>query len=283
MSANTIPTNSNLFYAKGWEYDDNYPEWDTEHQKIVAAPKDKWNDMVRLSLAPKFVFDSKATNEPSDDCMDDVYMKRLICVLCRRFVVIPRPSDPKHEFENDGGMPQDGKRYWWRYWDNEGNVWQVNMTKWRGSADEPDNVFRPMMTGQVHSFEDLEDATAEHGYPPGEFEVSDGNVVWMRVPSNMTSSGKEYTDLSAFFDHAFAFIHSGSTRVLLWDANLNKMAQQAGYIDSFEDKFCNNCANPFGVLRCNRCKISYYCNNGTCQREDWPHHKKMCKYFSKPK
>ncbi len=46
-------------------------------------------------------------------------------------------------------------------------------------------------------------------------------------------------------------------------------------------KRCNHCgivnftgSNP--LKRCSSCKSVYYCNNSSCQRNDWPSHKELC-------
>ena len=84
------PPNNELFYAKSWIYDNNFPEWG-EELSVVVAPKSPDDsgmsfDMHRLALAPKYVFETKnVINETKADGMD-IYMKRLICILCRRFL-----------------------------------------------------------------------------------------------------------------------------------------------------------------------------------------------------
>ena len=178
------PPNKELFYAKSWIYDNNFPEWG-EEQTVVVAPKSPDDsgmsfDMHRLALAPKYVFETKnVINETKADGMD-IYMKRLICILCRRFVIMPRPSLSEEEFEiwhEDSGVPNEGARYWWRYWDNEGNVWQVNRTKFTDSVGGKDDFFYSMATGQPHTYKTLEEATIIHGNPPGEFELgNDSNL-----------------------------------------------------------------------------------------------------------
>ena len=241
-----------------------------------------YNDLHPGSLAPKFVFESKAKNESQNDGME-VYIRRLISILCRRFVVISRPSASGSErLEESNGLPQEGTRYWWRYWDNEGNVYQVIMEKFRDSAGTM--RARGRFPLETNTCRDLEEATWSHGMPPGDFEpAGDGNMIWMRINASMTSSGKEYTDLGAFFDHAWSFVHHGTTRVHLWDASLHILSGLAGYDE--EEKLCRNCRNHVErvLLRCSRCKLVYYCNNGSCQREDWHSHKKMCRYFQKNK
>jgi hypothetical protein len=266
---------SSLFFAEGWEVEEDKPEWSTDNRiRIVPSEED---DMIhRGALAPRFVFEASVTNEPRDDDMN-VYMRRLVCVLCKRFVIISRPSaDGSESLAETEGMPREGTRYWWRYWDNEGNVYQVNMEKFRDSAGTLRDSY-----GFRQNYRDLKEATYYHGMPPGDFEPVAG-LAWMRVSGSVNSTGKECTDLSGFLDHAWSFVHHGTTRIPLWDASLKILSRLAGVP---EEKYCHHCANHVEHVlgKCSRCKLVYYCkmNVSFCQREDWPDHKKMCKYFPK--
>ena len=166
------------------------------------------------SLVPKFVFEGNGTSEPGNDDMN-VYMRWLICVLCRRFILIPRPSDPGHEFEDAGGVPREGTRYWWLYWDNQGNDYDVSREKYRVSNSNS-RTWKSLYLIMATRLEYLK------------LKMARESGCWMRIPANITSTGKEYTNRSAFFDHAWEFIHHGSTRVHLWDANLHKMKKPEG-------------------------------------------------------
>jgi hypothetical protein len=264
--------NSALSFAESWECQTGVSEFH-KGNKIIVVPAPE--HMHPGALAPKFVFEADAENEPAADGMS-VYMRRLICILCKRFVIISRPNDDDALVTNEG-MPQDGTRYWWRYWDNQGNVYQVNNEKFRDSAgtmrgDHMYGLPRP-------TYRDLREATSMHGMPPGDFNPPVGEM-WMRIPASMTSIGEEYTDLSSFFDHAWSFTHHGTTRVPLWDACLMHLSGLAGLPPKI---VCRSCVNTVehSLRRCSRCKLVHYCNNNYCQREDWPEHKRMCKYFKK--
>jgi hypothetical protein len=266
---------NSLYFGEGWECQTGVPEF---HQgnKIIVVPAPE--DMHRGAVAPKFVFEADAENEPVSDGMS-VYMRRLICILCKRFVIISRPNDDDALVRNQG-MPQDGTRYWWRYWDNQGNVYQVNNEKFRNSAGPMrGDQLNEIMYGIPPSYRDLREATFMHGMPPGDFYPTVGEA-WMRMPASMTSIGEECTNRSSFFDHAWSFTHHGTTLVPLWDACLMHLSALAG---GSPEMFCRSCVNTVedALRRCSRCKLVHYCNNNFCQREDWPEHKRICKYFKK--
>ena len=94
-------------------------------------------------------------------------MQRLICILCRRFVILSRLREP-NSLEESEGMPQQGTRYWWRYLDNQQNVFEVRFKKFRDSAGTFD-MLDAFVTGRI-PYWNLETATQEHGIPPGEFQ-----------------------------------------------------------------------------------------------------------------
>jgi MYND finger len=273
-----VTPSGDLYFGESWkDYDAKLGELVVETLEAVPA---SGLSMHPGALAPRFVFEQKATNEPLDDDMD-VYMKRLICILCGRFVVISRPSasDDEKLQSGDAGVPQGGVRYWWRYWDNEGNIYQVAMEKFRdavGTQREQENI----MLGGSYSTRNVREATDTHGRPPGDFRLTTEaiGVPWLRIPADMTSSGKEYTNLSSFFDHAWSFKYHGTTRVSLWDASLMHLARLAGVPP---DPSCRSCGNTYGLLRCARCKLVNYCgsNGKFCQRDDWKQHKKVCNFF----
>lgn len=71
-----------LYYCKGWEWKEgSMYEMDQEHKVICEEVAENGN-IHRSALAPKFVFEKKSQNEPVDDDLD-VYMRRLICILCK--------------------------------------------------------------------------------------------------------------------------------------------------------------------------------------------------------
>ena len=271
---NNPAAEESLYFCKGWEWKEgSTDEFDKDHKILIEIPE--MDDIHRGALAPKFVFLNEATNEPQNDVID-VYMRRLICILCKRFVIISRPSEGDSLVETQG-MPDPGTRYWWRYWNNEGNIYQVTFEKFRDAAGTY-RMCDDLALGQRPQYRSLEDATEIHGMPPGDFSPPDGAPMWMRVQAGMSASQTEVTDCASFFDHAWSFTYHGTTRVSLWDANLLILAALAGVP---EDKRCRGCSNHVerALRRCTRCKLVYYCKDGLCQREDWPDHKKMCNYF----
>ena len=279
------------YYCKDWKWKDgSTSEFDDGHTVIAELPE---MDQIHAgALAPKFVFENeRVQNESSDD--HSWYMKRFICCLCKRFVILSRPSEGT-SLDESCGMPQVGARYWWRYWDNYKNVYQVPFTKFRDSAgattissstscgmDPSTSMDNPHPT-----YRDLEEATIHHGMPPGEFTPPDNAPMWMRVTAaedtSTTTSGeeptKEVTDHSSFFDHMWSFTYHDTTRVGLWDANLLILQGLAGVPPT---KRCRSCWNHVrsSLTRCGRCKLVYYCKHGPCQKDDWKDHKKMCNYF----
>ena len=42
------------------------------------------------------------------------------------------------------------------------------------------------------------------------------------------------------------------------------------------EKFCQNCKDPYPLFHCSNCKSVWYCN-ANCQSKDWPQHKLVCK------
>jgi len=266
-----------LFFGQSWN---GFDGEELLAKTLQVTPASNVPDIHRGALAPKFVFENEASNEPVDDDMS-VYMKRLICILCGRFVVISRPSASDYEdIENSDGVPQDGVRYWWRYWDNERNIYQVNSEKFRDSAGTVSEFDDDMLCGgYAFTSRNLREATYLHGRAPGDFAPAGSDEIppWMRAAASITYMGKECTDCSGFFDHAWSFCHHGTTRVPLWDASLFRLAQLAGVPPM---QFCRSCGNTHGILRCARCRLVLYCNNRKfCQKEDWPKHKKVCNYF----
>ena len=277
------------YYCKDWKWrEGSTSEFDDGHEVIAEIPE---MDQIHAgALAPKFVFEN---DRVQTECNDDHswYMKRFMCFLCKRFVILSRPSEGT-SLDESCGMPQVGARYWWRYWDNYKNVYQVPFTKFRDSAgttitsSSMDNIESKSSMNPYPTYKDLEDATRYHGMPPGEFTPPDDAPMWMRVieeqEEDHDNSGgggeKEVTDHSSFFDHMWSFTYHDTTRVALWDANLLLLQGLAGVPPT---KRCRSCWNhlPKMLQRCGRCKLVYYCKHGPCQKDDWKDHKKMCNYF----
>lgn len=125
----------------------------------------------------------------------NIYMKRLICILCKIFVVISRPRAlDGEELATDGGIPQAGVRYWWRYWDNKRNVYQMIMGKFRDSAGTMSNISDASI-----KYRNLEEATMLYGMPPEDFKSGGGVNLWMCVAPITTSTGlKNIPTVQAF-------------------------------------------------------------------------------------
>jgi len=103
--------------------------------------------------APKWVWESTPIKLEKET--EENYLQRLVCVVCGRFVCLTGINTQ----DNDKGIPQVAERYSWRYWDNEGHVYQDTRLKW--TTYPGDEVYTGNM--QVHS-------------KPGEF---DAKPLWM--------------------------------------------------------------------------------------------------------
>lgn len=49
-----------------------------------------------------------------------------------------------------------------------------------------------------------------------------------------------------------------------------------------EGHFCQLCGATDVHMRCSRCHAAYYCKGKSCQKEDWPRHKRICTYIASP-
>ena len=108
-----------LMFVKAWDAPDMHKALISE---IIPAPV----GMHRGALAPAWVFQVKEEGknlfreEDSPETMD-LYQRRLLSLLCGRFVITTRPGATHAErLETSHGIPQDQTRYWWRYWENFG-------------------------------------------------------------------------------------------------------------------------------------------------------------------
>ena len=104
--------------------------------------------------APTWVWESTPIKLEQET--EESYLQRLICVVCGRFVCLIGVNGND---DNDRGIPQAGERYSWRYWDNEGRVYQDTRFKWTTYPGDE------MYTGNM-----------ETNCRPGEF---DANPLWM--------------------------------------------------------------------------------------------------------
>jgi len=273
-TSNSSSKDAPKYHVKGWDWkEESNDEFDPLHTPLIDV--DEMDIIHAGALAPKFVFTNKVQTEPQYDDKD-VYTRRLMSVLCNRFVILPRPSHGS-AIEETAGMPEPGNCYWWRYWDNDDNVYQSAFQKFRDAAGTY-RMVDALAKGQRISYRKLEDATERHGMPPGDFDPPDDAPMWMRVRADAAKPETEMTDCSSFFDHMWSFTYHGTTRVALWDANLIILSRLAGFP---EQKKCRSCENHIERMlrRCARCKLVHYCKEGSCQRDDWLDHKKMCNCF----
>ena len=193
-----------LFFAKDWDGEIGKEYID----EIVTPPP----EMHRGALAPKFVLEVKEPlKEPRDDMM--TYMRRLLCFLAGRFVTISRPDASKDEdLFHTKGVPRSGVRYWWRYWDNNQNVYQITMEKWRRCIPAQ-----------------LDDYPGDiRGALPGEFIEK----AWMRECQNSDMFGNSWgpvvTILSTFLENMWLWKHTSTTQVAEWDEALKRLEKSAG-------------------------------------------------------
>ena len=59
------------------------------------------------------------------------------------------------------------------------------------------------------------------------------------------------------------------------DAHLTIPQVEPRSIPILNSDRCNTCAATSKLLKCERCKCAAYCNK-TCQKKDWPDHKRVC-------
>lgn len=147
-------------------------------------------------------------------------MRRLICAVTGRFVCISRTGAMEQELlQSSGGVPKPGIRYWWRYWDNEGTVYEVTMEKWRDQLG-------------FYQGSDSDELSERFGALPGEF--GKGKITWMRLHESSDMFGRSWgplvTDLSTFWESMWKWKFEGSTGILLWDQCLDRLAELAGVI-----------------------------------------------------
>jgi len=268
-----------LYYAAYWDWKEgSIDERDPDHAPQIY--EDDMDLMHSGALAPKFVFAHEVQNEPALDDQQ-VYLRRFISFLCNRFVLLSKPGEDD-SLADSSGMPYPGTRYWWRYWDNQENVYQIMLEHpFQDSAGTFPMTCNKVRGEKRPQYRTLEDATARHGMPPGDFCPPDDAPPWMRVRTDPNQPETECTDKASFLDHMWSFTHHGTTRVPLWDANLMILGRLAGVPETKTCRACCNRADQAILRRCARCKLVYYCKDGRCQRKDWPNHKQMCNYFKK--
>ena len=209
------PAREELFFCAFENYDKSTDYWgENATMKAVPAPA----GMHRGALAPKWVFETEATPfEEGAEKSLDAYMKRLICVVTGRFVVIERPDAYDSEkLESTNGKPMQGAKYRYRYWDNNGHVYDTTIAKcrqnmkWLMGGDTEKNV----------SWTEL----IEDGMLPGDFRLDTKMPLWMRHRPGETS---EIND-GEFWDTVYLWAHDGTTYCSEWDQRLVGLAKSAG-------------------------------------------------------
>lgn len=212
------PQQHELYFAKRVKNDpmDHFER--TETLKAMAPPS---NIVHRGALAPKWVFEA-APKELPDDLHS--YQQRLVCALSGRFVCMTRQGAHEQEtLEHTNGRPREGTKYSWRFWDNDGNVYQDELVKCRNTIQ-----------WEHQGREDMEEPPQTFGLLPGDFTAN--KQTWMREGSShgMGYFGKEevygpyYTNTSEFWDNIWRLKYKGTTMVPMWDGCLVKLAQLAG-------------------------------------------------------
>ena len=171
--------------------------------------------MHRGSLAPDFIWkkvppkDDHSTQEPSNKGdiakLEEEYLQRLICVLAGRFVCLPNENEDVKE----KGIPRCADRYRWRYWDNDGNIYQENAVKF---------VFDLYPHLKKTASTDSSDLFDHHNgrQIPGAFDES---PLWM-FSQNVFDRD--------FWEALWCWKFEGTTGSEEWDEGLWKLAEQAG-------------------------------------------------------
>jgi hypothetical protein len=204
-----------LYYCEVGETDP-FDYWG-ENSKIKAVPSPE--GMHRGALAPKWVFETTPTkvDKQSENSLE-TYMQRLICAITGRFVVIERNGAMDNESLNSSnGQPQVAVKYRWRYWDNEGNVYDVHGEKCRQTIK---------WDYQGHNKKDVGwDNLIEHyGGLPGDFRTNPKLPLWMQVKPGENAP----TYLGEFWDATWLWKYDGTTYCSEWDQRLSDLARLAG-------------------------------------------------------
>lgn len=160
------------------------------------------------------------------------------------------------------GNPEAGIRYWWRYWDNNMNVYEVSMEKFRDGAGTTAYNYINLIDASINYRSLLREATEIGGMASG------GDNIY----------GCDFLLVSFFITRGNSFIavqHESYFGTLVFIIIETCDAGNEG------QKEYNSCSNHVEhvLQQCSRCKLVFYCNNGYCQKEDWWRHSKICKYF----
>jgi len=176
----------------GWFADDPWGE--REEFKAVPLPA----TIHRGAGAPAWVWETKPSPIAAET--NKTYLELLMCVVTGRFVCVM--EDP----EAVAGIPQTAERYRWRYWDNNGNVYQQIAIKW--STRCKSNSRHSILDGL---------ADCRHVLP-GDFDS--GRPLWF--------FDEDHGTFREFWDAVWMWRYEGSTTDRACDEALRELARQAG-------------------------------------------------------
>jgi len=197
-------------------------DWDSAGKFIVFIPVT--DDMHTGALAPKWVFETAEPiqERPSDNSMA-TYQRRLLSFLCGRFVCITRPdADSKGWLQSSKGVPQSGASYYWRYWDNEQNVYEIQMQPWRRNIPKDGDIFR-------YNNVALNERNESQHSAPGDWSA---DQAWLRTSNEKAGgengSGGASTNLPEFLEYLWMWKHQRTTLIRSWDLALDQLELSAG-------------------------------------------------------
>jgi hypothetical protein len=107
-------------------------------------------------------------------------------------------------------------KYRYRYWDNDGHVYDTVIAKCR-------QTLKWDMRGFTERNIDWQELI-EEGMLPGDFRLNTGMQLWMRYQPGE----KSLINDSEFWDNIYAWRHDGTTYCSDWDQRLTALAEQAG-------------------------------------------------------
>lgn len=210
------------------------------YSEPIWRPDDYWGEKCRIkavpvpdgmhdgALAATWVFETMPSDLSRGEDNMDSYMKRLICAVTGRFVLIERPDANDGEtLVSTSGKPKPGVRYRWRFWDNTGKVYDDLAVKY----------METFFSSTTHSWDEVAGGC---GILPGDFRP--GLTTWMRFstenfdpfyimgldPVDVQAKGKMATNLNDFWECMWKWKHDGSTTVPEWDERLHMLARSAG-------------------------------------------------------
>lgn len=245
---------------------------------IYPYPADGPNcrEMHEFCLAPRWIFEKEATEIPEEEEKSlDTYMKRLICALSGRFVSMG--NDFGGTVIKTKGIPQAGRIYRWRYWDNDGNVYDDDEIEWTSYHNKYIATCDEMYVEGLDYWGSL----------PGDFRF--GKQTWMckseYASSHMGCGMAEVfggfgtlsmlkqggTLMHEFWDYIWAWKFNGTTNCDSWDRRLVQLAESVGVPFSsmsskwiFKEKNLDSVANAKGWMKveCKQPAMSSYKKDG---------------------